>query len=166
MRAWWVRVAAGVGVLAVMLTTATGAVAAPTFSAHGSVEQVYVTGLAPGAQMSLRQQRRHDGRHQAGHALGGLLFRNVRRGAATACGPPPAATASGPLTVLSTQPAPPSTAVYNQSIPSSGYGYLTTRDGTKLAIDVHPPQDVDDGAARCRPALRCRSVPAPGPRPP
>src|SRR5207302_1133528 len=26
--------------------------------------------------------------------------------------------------------------------PSSGYGYLTTRDGTKLAIYVHPPQDV------------------------
>src|SRR5204863_337586 len=25
---------------------------------------------------------------------------------------------------------------------SSGYGYLTTRDGTKLAIYVHPPQDV------------------------
>ncbi len=23
--------------------------------------------------------------------------------------------------------------------PDSGYGYLTTRDGTQLAIDVHPP---------------------------
>ncbi len=51
-------------------------------------------------------------------------------------------TASGPLTVLSTRSAPPSTDVYDQSIPSSGYGYLTTRDGTKLAIYVHPPQDV------------------------
>ena len=29
------------------------ATAQATFSAHGSVEQVYVTGLAPGAQMSL-----------------------------------------------------------------------------------------------------------------
>jgi predicted acyl esterase len=44
--------------------------------------------------------------------------------------------------VLSTQPDPPSTDVYNQTIPSRGYGYLTTRDGTQLAIDVHPPQDV------------------------
>jgi hypothetical protein len=44
--------------------------------------------------------------------------------------------------VLSNQPAPPSTSVYNQSIPSRGYGYLTTRDGTKLSIYVHPPQDV------------------------
>ena len=36
------------------------------------------------------------------------------------------------------------TGVYDQSIPSDGYGYLTTRDGTKLAINVHPPQDVSD----------------------
>ena len=39
-------------------------------------------------------------------------------------------------------PRRPSTDVYNQSIPSDGYGYLTTRDGTKLAYTVHPPQDV------------------------
>ena len=70
------------------------------------------------------------------------LFRNVAPGAATASGRPAGGTASGPLTVLSTQPAPPSTGVYNQTIPSGGYGYLTTRDGTKLAIYVHPPQDV------------------------
>ena len=35
--------------------------------------------------------------------------------------------------------APPSTAGYSQRIPTSGYGYLTTRDGTKLAIDVRLP---------------------------
>src|SRR5438270_568943 len=29
--------------------------------------------------------------------------------------------------------------IYNQSIPENGYTYLTTRDGTQLAIDVHPP---------------------------
>src|SRR5205085_1093457 len=44
--------------------------------------------------------------------------------------------------VLSTRPAPPSTAGYGQALPSRGYGYLTTRDGTKLAIDVHPPEDI------------------------
>ena len=49
---------------------------------------------------------------------------------------------SDPLEVLSTRPAPPSTDVYNQEIPPSGYGYLTTRDGTKLSYYVHPPQDV------------------------
>ncbi|MFI4951465.1 MAG: CocE/NonD family hydrolase, partial [Caulobacterales bacterium] len=30
--------------------------------------------------------------------------------------------------------------IYEQAIAPSGYGYLTTRDGTELAIDVHPPQ--------------------------
>jgi hypothetical protein len=35
--------------------------------------------------------------------------------------------------------APPSTGFYTQRIPASGYGYLTTRDGTKLAIDVRLP---------------------------
>jgi hypothetical protein len=29
--------------------------------------------------------------------------------------------------------------IYNQSIPDYGYTYLTTGDGTQLAIDVHPP---------------------------
>ena len=70
-----------------------------------------------------------------------MLFRNVHAGKRL----PRAASGGsgiGPLTVLSTQSAPPSTDVYNQAIPSDGYGYLTTRDGTKLAIYVHPPQDV------------------------
>ena len=44
--------------------------------------------------------------------------------------------------MLSTRPAPPSTGIYDQNIPSSGYGYLRTRDGTKLSIYVHPPSDV------------------------
>ena len=43
------------------------------------------------------------------------------------------------MTVFTNRPAPPETLVYGQAIPSSGYGYLTTRDGTKLAIDVRLP---------------------------
>ena len=34
---------------------------------------------------------------------------------------------------------PPSAKLYKQQIPKSGYGYLTTRDGTQLAINVHLP---------------------------
>lgn len=122
------------------LALATGASAAQAFDAHGSVEQVYVTGLAPGAQMSLRN---HAGRKVAtkrADAEGGLLFRNVKPGNGYRVG------SSGPLTVLPKRAAPPSTDVYNQSIPSSGYGYMTTRDGTKLAIYVHPPQDVTNAS--------------------
>ena len=43
---------------------------------------------------------------------------------------------SGSLTVHSEQAAPWNPGIYNQSIPDNGYGYLTTRDGTKLAIDL------------------------------
>ena len=35
--------------------------------------------------------------------------------------------------------APWDRSIYNQTISDNGYSYLTTRDGTKLAIDVHPP---------------------------
>ncbi|HYC81304.1 MAG TPA: CocE/NonD family hydrolase, partial [Solirubrobacterales bacterium] len=73
---------------------------------------------------------------------GGALFREVAPGGGYRVGLASAGPESPPLQVLTTQSAPPSTAVYEQSIPSSGYGYLTTRDGTKLAINVHPPQDV------------------------
>ena len=37
--------------------------------------------------------------------------------------------------------APWDPSIYNQTISDNGYQYLTTRDGTKLAIDVHPPTD-------------------------
>jgi hypothetical protein len=62
--------------------------------------------------------------------------------------------------VLSTQPAPPSTGVYNQTIPSNGYGYLTTRDGTQLSMYVHPPQDV----AKALPGVQLPPIPS-GPTP-
>ena len=115
--------------------------AAQAFKAHGSVAQVYVTQLAPRAQVSLLNR---DGRTIAtkrADAQGGLLFRNVKPGTGYRVRVAGGAK-SGPLRVLSTRPAPPNTGIYNQTIPSSGYGYMTTRDGTKLAINVHPPQDV------------------------
>ncbi|HLJ99575.1 MAG TPA: CocE/NonD family hydrolase [Streptosporangiaceae bacterium] len=71
-------------------------------------------------------------------SLGGVLFRNVPPGRGYRLRQ--RAERSGPLTVLSERPAPPDpAALYRQRIPVSGYGYLTTRDGTKLAIDVHLP---------------------------
>jgi uncharacterized protein len=46
---------------------------------------------------------------------------------------------SAPLAVLPDRSAPPSTRIYRQRIPTQGYGYLKTRDGTRLAIVVHLP---------------------------
>jgi uncharacterized protein len=131
------------GVL-VFLVTSASAAAAPTFSARGSVEQVYVTGLAPSARMSLLNSAGKTVASRQANSLGGLLFRNVPPGSGYRVRPAAGGEASGPLTVISAQPAPPSTSVYNQTLPSDGYGYLRTRDGTQLAINVHPPQDVAD----------------------
>src|SRR3954451_2581287 len=128
--------------LAVLIVSGGGAAAdaVPPFEAHGSVEQVYATGLAPGAEVSLLDGEGHEIATRNANQLGGTLFRNVAPG--TGYRVVSGGESSPPLQVLTTESAPPSTDIYDQSIPTSGYGYLTTRDGTKLAIDVHPPQDV------------------------
>src|SRR3954447_14552270 len=138
------RFAVGAVALALVFTTAGGA--AEAFDAHGSVEQVYVTGLGASAQMLLVDRAGRTVATKRADSLGGLLFRNVKPGSGYRVQLAAGGAKSDPLTVLSRQPAPPSTDVYDQSIPSSGYGYLTTRDGIKLAIDVHPPQDVAKAA--------------------
>jgi hypothetical protein len=114
--------------------------AAASLSAHGSAEQVYATGLAPGAAVTLRDGEGHEVASKPADELGGVLFRNVAPGNGYRVAAE--ATESAPLQVMTDQSAPLDPSIYEQSIPSSGYGYLTTRDGTKLAIDVHPPQDV------------------------
>ncbi|HWO83276.1 MAG TPA: hypothetical protein VNM38_05740, partial [Solirubrobacterales bacterium] len=125
--------------LALLLAPGTAAAA---IDAHGSVEQVYATGLSPGAQVSLYDSGSVAVATREANQLGGVLFREVAPGGGYTVGLTSSGPESPPLQVLTTQSAPPSTGIYSQSIPSSGYGYLTTRDGTKLAIDVHPPQDV------------------------
>src|SRR5881275_2388082 len=113
--------------------------AAPTFTATGSAEQVYVTGLAPNAQMSLLTSKGTTLYTQNADSLGGLLFRNVPPGKGYRVRLDPSGPKSGPITVHSDAAAPWDPGIYDQSIPDNGYTYLTTRDGTKLAIDVHPP---------------------------
>ena len=69
--------------LAFAFTAAAGAgvaTAQTTFSARGSVEQVYVTGLAPGAQMSLLNGAGKTVATRQANSLGGLLFRDVPPG--------------------------------------------------------------------------------------
>ena len=115
---------------------------AASFNARGSVEQVYATGLPAGAGISLLDSGDSVVETRNANARGGALFRNVPPGAATSVRLDSTGETSDPLTVLTTQSAPPSTDVYDQTIPTDGYGYMTTRDGTKLAYSVHPPTDV------------------------
>jgi predicted acyl esterase len=140
----------GIGVVAAVLALAfansASAIPAPVLDAHGSMEQVYATGLPPGSQVELLNSSDQVIRTGTANHLGGILFRNVAPGSGykvRKVGPP--TETSAPLTVLTTQSAPPDPSIYtSQSIPTDGYGYMTTRDGTKLAYSVHPPSDVQD----------------------
>jgi predicted acyl esterase len=112
---------------------------ASAFSANGSVEQVYVTGLEPGAQASLLRSNNETVSTQTADSLGGMLFRKVTPEAGYRVRLSSTSEEVGPITVYTQASAPWDPGVYNQSIPDSGYTYLTTRDGTQLAIDVHLP---------------------------
>ena len=133
-------IAAALALIITMAPSAAGVSAStPNFSAVGSANQVYVTGLAPSAQMSLITPGGQTLHTQSADSLGGLLFRNVPPGKGYRVRLASDRTESGTLTVHTDRAAPWDPGIYDQSIPDSGYTYLTTRDGTKLAIDVHPP---------------------------
>jgi uncharacterized protein len=124
-------------VLLLALATAAHAQAPAPFTASGSVEQVHVTGATPGSALRLVSAEGAEVATQAAGELGGAVFREVRPGSGYRVTQGTAS--SPPLTVLSTRSAPPDPVIYDQAIPARGYGYLTTRDGTKLAINVQLP---------------------------
>ncbi len=132
----WIGVAATVGVLAAALVTDASASA---FTARGSAEQVYVTGVAPNAEASLLSSNGATVYTQNADSLGGVLFRNVTPGRNYRVRLTSTNETSDPITVHSDAAGPWDPSIYEQSIPDNGYTYLTTRDGTQLSIDVHPP---------------------------
>ena len=115
------------------------AAAATGLVAGGSVQQVYVTGARPGEKLVLINRRGATLAELSAGSLGGQVFRGVAPGPGYRVRPAGGGAASRAVTVLPDRSAPPSTKIYDQHIPSSGYGYVTTRDGTKLAIDVRLP---------------------------
>jgi predicted acyl esterase len=126
------RTLALVALLASVVYVSTAAAAA-AFTARGSVQQVHVTGAKPGSRLTLVDRRGHVVGSQRAGSLGGAVFREVKPGAGYRVGQ------SRRLTVLPDRSAPPSTKLYRRKIQRQGYGYLTMRDGTKLATTVHLP---------------------------
>ncbi|HWA64806.1 MAG TPA: CocE/NonD family hydrolase [Mycobacteriales bacterium] len=134
--------AAAVALLASLIVGVGAASASPhagagPLSVTGSVNEVFATGVAPGATAELTDSAGKVVAKQAADSLGGVIFYKVK--AASGYRVVAGGKTSKPVTVHTKRSAPWDPSVYNQSIPDSGYGYLTTRDGTKLAIDVHPP---------------------------
>jgi hypothetical protein len=83
--------------------------------------------------VTLVDRRGHAVGSQRAGSLGGAVFRDVKPGAGYRVGQ------SRRLTVLADRSAPPDTRLYRRKIQREGYGYLTMRDGTKLATAVHLP---------------------------
>jgi hypothetical protein len=134
-------------VLAVACASLGLAASASAFVVRGSMEQVYVTGANPGEKLTLVDKHGDKVQKKAAGELGGIVYRKVAPGGGyrVTAG---SNNESRRVKVLTTRGKPPDTSIYNQSIAADGYQYLTTRDGTQLAINVHPP-----------------IVPAPGPVP-
>ena len=91
--------------LAAFTLTIAGASAAPAFTAHGSAEQVYVTGAQPGAELTLIDSAGKTVASRKVGALGGALFRGVKPGNGYRVRG--GGEQSEPLTVLTKAPAPP-----------------------------------------------------------
>ncbi len=114
----------------------------PGYEARGSVEQVYATGLESGQMVDLIKGGETIETNKA-TAEGGVLFRHLTPGGGYVVHPA-GFDPSDELTVLKNKSAPPDQSIYDQELESQGYQYLETRDGTKLAINVHPPTDITD----------------------
>ena len=119
-----------------------GASGADSLNVHGSVNQVYVTGAQPGTSLRLVRKGKVVSKKPVG-TLGGVLFRRIstRKGYRVRA-------ADGSLSrriAVMSERAPKDTSIYNQTLPPGGYGYMYTRDGTSLALDVRMPGPVANG---------------------
>jgi predicted acyl esterase len=129
--------------IAVSLTGATDAMAQGALTVRGSVEQVQVTGATPGQRLKLIDRRGEVVDSRAAGPLGGAVFRHVDPGGGYVISAQ--GVKSERFRVLTTRSAPPNTDIYDQDLPADGYGYLTTRDGTKLAINIQLPGSANGG---------------------
>lgn len=115
-----------------------GAVASPIV-AQGSVEQIYATGLDPADQVALVDDDGTTVETQSVGPLGGVVFRDVDPGTGYVLRDVGSGVTSAPVTVHDDTATPWNPEIYDQPIASDGYQYLSTRDGTQLAIAVRPP---------------------------
>jgi predicted acyl esterase len=133
---------------AVALATATLAPApadartTPAFTVQPSVDQVAVTGAPTGARAVLRDAAGTKLATRAVDSLGSTLFRDVPPGAGYVVSI--AGTAAAPVRVLDPRETPAQSLYSGQQL-QPGYGYLRTRDGTLLSVDVHLPGPADAG---------------------
>jgi predicted acyl esterase len=121
------------------------------FVVRGSVHQVDVIGAPAGAALELRRRGRSVQTATA-DSLGGYLFRNLESGSGYTVGlTGGSGSAAAPVRVLDAGEKPPQSLYSDQKLAvsnltaTSGFGYLTTRDGTQLSVSVVLPGPADKG---------------------
>lgn len=115
------------------------------FAVRGSVEQVGVVGSRPGVKLRLLAPDGHTVGRGTTDAAGSYLFRDVvpGNGYVVASGAT-ATTHSPPVRVLAPGDTPRASFYEGQAL-APGYQYLTTRDGTRLAVNVVLPGPPEAG---------------------
>lgn len=139
-------IAIGASSLSIAGATAWQAGAGDGLTARGSVEQVAVTGAGAGVTLQLVDRDGSVVARGTADDAGVLLFRDVPPGAGyhVTAGSGADEARSAPLRVLRQDEHPPQSFYDGQAL-VDGYQYLTTRDGTQLAVDVTLPGPIDAG---------------------
>jgi uncharacterized protein len=120
--------------------------AAPArFDAHGSVEQVWVADAPPGETLELATSDGNVLQRADADAQGSLIFRQVEPGAYRVVAGPDGALEASPRLAVTVADDPPDDSFYESQRIDEGYGYLETRDGTLLAINVYLPGPPENG---------------------
>jgi len=123
----------------IVATTPTPSYAVSTFQGHGSIDEAYVVGAAPGAHLTLLNGSGTKVGTGVVNSLGGLIVGNVTPGRGfrfEETGPKQRETAS--FSVLSTNSAPPSSFYSSQHL-RAGLNYVRMRDGITIAATVRLP---------------------------
>jgi predicted acyl esterase len=105
-------------------------------------EQVAVLDAEPGTELDLVDPEQEVAASGQVDDLGSLLFRDVAPGEYTIVSD---GETTEPFSVAALDDVPPPSFYAEQRLPAGGYGYLETRDGTTLSINVVLPGPSDGG---------------------
>jgi len=124
-----------------------GGLGAEALAARGSVEQVHVWQAEPGADLELYDRAGKRVQKAKADEQGSLIFRKVPAGddyevRVVDASPPESVTG---LRVMSIAKSLPKESFYADQELKPGFGYITTRDGTKLSVFVSLPGPIEDG---------------------
>ncbi|MFM7143056.1 MAG: CocE/NonD family hydrolase, partial [Alphaproteobacteria bacterium] len=115
------------------------------YESHGSVRQLWLVSATPSQPLALTDPSGRVLQQATADDQGSLLLRDLAPGTyRIVSGGPSALVASDPLVVTDWQDHPDAASYAEQQI-GPGYGYLRTRDGTLLSINVYLPGPPENG---------------------